>query len=1402
MRKEYSHSFIVFVSTLFFILPLSPIQAENDFKFSHLTVMDGLLHNSATCITQDSLGFVWIGTQRGLNRYDGYKLDSYLHPADLYNSIFKNRIRKIAIAENYLWVATFSGLQCFDIVSKKYIDFRDVNNVGLANRQIIQQLFIDSKHRMWVSTTGKLECLLLDQNKKEPELKSVEINNSSVFNTASKRTPDAVELQNGVVIILSDGNTYQVHTLGTTKLTTKFLKLPLSNIRKMKAVGNDLWLFSEDKAIVVRQKNGVFEQIDAFSYLPCAVVGVEYTSSSVFVSTNHGIMKISRMPIVNRIEYHYHSVLDPNSVCSDHQSGILIDNYNNLWITTWSGGVSYSNIGKQMFELVKFMPIQSNKYLPNEFVYSIHEDNKGDIYVGTKFGGISRFNIQTKTFDYTLNLKEKLGINAVVPCIKSDDDWVYAAVTFQGSSIYRINKRNQRIELVKSYMPNTIFSFDIDKHKQLWVGILGIGLSCLKIENGKAISEKLFSQKSDPVYNLSSNEVNYVFSDKQKNEVLISTTNGINRLMLDDKGSVSAISYYLANEKNSNSLSSNYVWPIDKENDSTYWVGTMGSGLNRIIIGKREEGIATYNAERFGTKDGAPSNDIESVLVDKFGHVWCGGRYLSQFNYKTKKFKTYYEEDGIQSYLFGTGTSCKTRNGMLFFGGLKGMNYFTPDTTVEKKQYKIVFTRLLIDGKTLVVGDTLNGKIVLENDLSHISEVRLPYPCNNFTIEFSSLTYSQKKNIQYRYKLKGFDNDWVYINGLSPFAMYPKLPYKKYTFIVEVGSNNQWNNVVREMDIFILPPWWLSVWAYMLYTILVLLIIYFTARYSLNWINLKRQVTLQNEREKQKEELMELKMNFFTNISHEFKTPLTLINASVNEIESQNEQLFGNRYFQILKRNNSKLLHLISELMDFQRSNASLIELKTTEIDVCKFVQEIVEEFMPLAERSSIDMKLTLSQSKMLAWVDEECLVKIITNVISNSIRYTESGGKIEVKLSIGDLNQYQAKYKSKIAFTKDMQSGKQLIFSVSDTGVGISSESLPDIFERFHTIISKTSKHLGSGVGLALVKSLVELHKGGVLISSERFKGTEFVFSIPLESDYLTEYQKTIDNQFDRQLYFDDYKVQILDSEEIASTVNDETKPTLLIVDDNKDILMILQDHFKSEFNILLALDGKEALDICNEKYPDIIISDVMMPVMTGLEFCNKVKSQLNTCFIPVILLTARGTTEQQIEGIDEGADAYMPKPFHMGLLHATVVNLLNKSKLASSRKVANAEDVTANKAVRNLVIDQEKQLFIDKLTKLILNNIDNSDYSVEHLSLDIGISRSRLYGQIKSITNGTLGDFIREVRLQKAAELFRSTSMSISEVGFQVGMESPSFFTRSFKQRFDMLPSEYIKRIKNNEI
>ncbi len=1354
----------------FFINHTSSLQADNDLKFNHITVIDGLLHNSATCIEQDSAGFIWIGTQRGLNRYDGYKIDSYLKKSDLYTSVYDNRILKIIANGNYFWVATSLGLRCFDIKKKNYIDYKDISNVGLANRPIIHNLFVDSKHRIWIGLRGRMECALITNDKKEIALKNIQIDRSSYFRPENRNsTPEVAEIANGTIFLLATGKLFELQQTTNQEFISKPINTTFTDIIKIQPDGQNLWLFFKDKAIGVRYSKGQLITFDEVAFPPCFIVGIESSKHYFWLSTNQGLLRISKTKDINRVQIHSHSVLDGFSVSSDHQSGILVDNKNNLWVTTWAAGVSYTNIGKQKFELVKYMPTKSNKYLPNEFVYSIHEDNKGHIYVGTKYGGISRYNLQTKTFDYTVDLEGELKNKAIVPCIVSDDEWIYAIFTFQGSSVYRINKINQKIEFIKSYTPNTSFSCSFDKHNQLWVGVLGVGLSCLKLENGKVIDEKLYTNQSDPVLNLSSNVVNYVFSDKEKNELLASTSNGLNRIMLNEKGEVNTIAYYLADLKNPNSLSSNYLWPIDKENDSTYWIGTMPLDIWRCGI------------------------TLQDIIIPLL--VWCGGRYLSSFNYKTKKFKTYYEEDGLQSYLFATGTSCKASTGMLFFGGLRGMNYFMPDTTVELQQYKVFFSRLLIDGKTLNVGDTLNGRVVLKNDLQYLDKIKLPYPCNSLSIEFSSLTYAQKKNIQYRYKLEGYDEDWIYTDGLSPYATYPKLPYKTYTFNVEVYENNQWVKASNELDIVIQPPWWQSILAYLIYAAMFIAIVYFAAKYSLNWINLKRQISLQNEREKHKEELMELKMNFFTNISHEFKTPLTLINATVSEIETKNEQPKGSRNFQILKRNNSKLLHLISELMDFQRSNASLIELKTTQIDVCKFLEEIVDEFIPLGESSDIKLNLTLPSSPVMAWVDEECLTKIVSNIISNSLRYTEKGGKVDINLATGRLETYKSRFDSKVTFTNEMQKGNQLIFSITDTGIGISSESLPDIFERFHTIVSKTSKHLGSGIGLALVKSLVELHKGGVLISSERYVGTEFVFTIPLKSDYLNENQKTTENEFDRQLYFDDYKVQIHSLEYAFSNTIDDSKPTLLIVDDNSDILMVLNEYFRADFNILTALDGIQALKIINEKYPDLVVSDVMMPNMNGLELCNKIKSKLNTCLIPVILLTARGTAEQQIEGLEEGADAYIPKPFHLGILSSTINNLLNKAKLSTQRSgFTNTEDM---KIARDKVLDNEKQKFIDTLTEIVKKNIHNPDYSIDDICLEIGISRSRLYVHMKTFTNETLGSFIREYRLQKAAELLRTTKLTMSEVANEVGIESSSSFTRTFKERFGMPPTEYLKNI-----
>ena len=1395
--------FFIFTFTLF---SANHTKAENDLNFQHLTVLDGLSHNGVTTIAQDSIGHIWLGTMNGLNRYDGYKIDNYFDKRDNQSAVYNYRIRKMRIHGNYIWTASNNGLNCFDIVKKKYINFKEEGHNKLATRTRIGSEFIDSKGRIWIGTKGRLESALICKSENEIALKNIEIKYKLKLDKNS--TPRMVEFKDGRILLCSGNQFYEIISSQKNPLKISFIPIQsnFKEIQFLKTNGNELLLFFQNRVISTNLKNAELVQIDQITYPDCKIAGVAVSSTDIFVCSRQGLMKMSTQLSSRPVEYLNHSFIDPFSVGSNHQSAVFIDNQNNLWVSTLDGGASYACIAKQKFNLLRYLPIKSKRYLPDEFVYSIHEDKENHILVGTKYGGISQFNPSTGNINYTINLKKTFNVNAIVPCITSDDEWIYAVATTIGSSIIRINKLSKKVEILKSYQPNLIFSICFDNHHQLWAGVIGEGLSCLKIEDGKVVSEKKYSTHSSSKLNLSSNEVNYIFSDKQKNELLVSTSLGINRLMLNKNGELENVAYYLANKKIPHTLSSNFVWQIDKENDSTYWVGTMGNGLNRLIIGKRVNGIAQYSAQNFGVNEGAPSNNMESVLIDKFGEVWCGGLYLSKFNYNTKKFKTYSEEDGLQSYLFATASSCKTKNGMLFFGGKSGLNYFMPEQQKETAKPHISISRIYVNEKQIKVGDTLNGSIVLKNDLQYIKKVYIPYPCNNLKIDFSSLTFTHKSKIQYRYKLVGFDTAWRYTNGKNTQLSYENLPYKNYQLIIESNNGEQWvSQQDKLLEIELLPPWWRSILAYLIYSALILILLYYIIQYSYRWIQINRQILLQAEREKQKEELLKLRTDFFTNVSHEFKTPLTLMNSAISEIEEEFNFLSENRFFKIFKRNNFKLIKLIMELMDFQRSESANLTLKLSEINVNQFIKELFEEFKPWAEKSKINLQLQLLNDETKVWLDEEVFTKIFSNIISNSLKNTNEGENIEITLSVGNTENYKTKYSNKISFYDLTEPDHHLIFTIRDNGIGIPAASLTEIFDRFQMIESNRSSQLGSGIGLSLVKTLVKTHRGALVVSSEEQVGTEFMFSIPLNDNYLEDSQKINRPIFSKQDYFNRYQPQILDEQLTNSEIEDETKKTILLVDDNPEILMILKEHFKKDYNILLAENGAEAFAICNEKQPDLIISDVMMPIMNGLELCKKVKSTLISCTIPIILLTARGTYEQQIEGIEEGADAYIPKPFHLGLLESTAKNLINRASIVNEMLRQNTEQLNTNDPFigekRQQFMEARDQEFILKLTNFVENNLSNPEYTVDKLSLDIGMSRTKLYAQMKLVTNNTLGDFIREIRLQKSAELIRITDLQISEVSNQVGINSHSHFTLSFKDRFGMSPSDYAKKHKKTE-
>ncbi len=434
-------------------------------------------------------------------------------------------------------------------------------------------------------------------------------------------------------------------------------------------------------------------------------------------------------------------------------------------------------------------------------------------------------------------------------------------------------------------------------------------------------------------------------------------------------------------------------------------------------------------------------------------------------------------------------------------------------------------------------------------------------------------------------------------------------------------------------------------------------------------------------------------------------------------------------------------------------------------------------------------MTLDLPATDIKMWMDQGHFSKILSNIISNSILYSKTGSEINIKVSVNDFEKFEPKHKNSFRNTSAMLGGEQLIVSVSDRGgIGIEKDSLSRIFDRFQRLDGSTSNKSGSGIGLSLVKSLVELHHGGIVVSSTINEGTEFTIALPLNDNYLSKEEKSDESDFSIEEYLSDYALEYESLEATETTaIHNEEKPTILIADDNYEILMVLREYLVKEYNVIMAVDGQDALDKCNTHFPDIVISDVMMPKISGIELCTTLKESLRTGFIPVILLSAKALIEHQIEGIETGADAYIPKPFNFNLLKATIRNLLKKSQ--QIKKSMPADNIRQN------IIEKKQDKLFDKLTELVNANLTNKDFSVDHLCLELGLNRTKLYETIKTTTGMSLGNYIRKIRLDRAAELLKTTAMSVSEVGYIVGLESPSYFTRSFKEQFGVSPSEYIK-------
>lgn len=1392
---------------------------EFNYLIKHITIEEGLSHTDATTIVQDKTGFIWVGTLYGLNKFDGYELESFYNRSHPKANAYINRISKIIVdnAGSKLWIGTEAGLDCFNLKTETY------EEIGIADTQAlislgkpISNLLLTRKDMLFYTNTSgkinvskinaagkltgyslpiiekeKLVCLAMAEDKKgnvwlATDLGFYVYNASGEFLAhfdnlmAPAKMIDTKSMQTG------NGNNLIIG------MVNGFLILELDAVHSNKNINNKS----------VRQKWVPLDQFHAKTFLSgkgstnisCIR---EQSNETYWVGTNNGLFQISRLQDGT---YQYNGLQaaewnNKSNITSNRITSLYKDKSGCLWISTAWGGVNMIDLNQKRFMSLRKDPLKTNS-LSGNYVRSLLEDDKGDLWIGTQSDGLNYYNFATgvfKNFVHDPNNPAGLSSNSILSLAKDSYGRLWIG-TYNGINILWANGVFEKISLnpgaSNNSINNQVVSLTIDIYGQVWAGTWDNGLNRIKY-NGKGNYQiENIRISGNQSYSISSNRVTYVYTDGKTPEVLIGTDKGLDQVIIEKNGSIKNIHHYTSNDKKGADLSSSYVWPILRENDSTIWAGTLGSGgINKLILNKN----GGYTVKQYTQYNGIPIYDIEGMLMDNSGKLWLGGKNLMTFDPVKEKFDVFGANDGFQLSSFKNGSAHKGKK-KLYFGGINGVTYFNPDSIKENSSNPpIVLTNLIVGNKQVHVNKSMANKAILQNAITYTNSIKLNYLENNFAIKFAALYFPNPDRCRYRYKLVGYNDNWVYVNASLRTAYFSNLNYGKYYFVVQASANNdEWIPTRAQLQIQVLPPWWKTTTAYISYFILYVMVILAVYYYKARMFRLRKDLQLHVMEKQKKEELHQLRLQFFTNISHEFRTPLTLISGPTERMLNENIPAVQQRNFlQLINNNTKRLLALINELMDFRQVESQSIKLKAVKGDINEFIKSISYEFEELAIRKNIWYTIKANKPVNDIWFDERVLEKIMINLISNAFKYTANGESIEVEL-LTDLNQFNTVFTTEYSIKPDKIAEKYAWIKISDSGIGISSSSIGSIFDRYYRIQeSDQDKHLGSGVGLALVRSLALQHYFEIRVYSERNKGTLFLIGLPYGKEIYGEEEIATDDEYQREpnsiaAYIKDLNFSMEERDEEPGRNNtDAKKCRILIAEDNNDMRAFIHDSLVDDYEIILAVNGEEALEKTRKFLPELIISDLVMPKKNGIEFCTDVKKEVSINHIPFILITAMPSAETQLESAEYGADIYFPKPFSMKLLQVTVKNIIEARIRIKERY---SKDVYAE--TRDLVQNNDEKKFIDSLITIIEENLDNADLEIDWITRQMGISRTNLYNKIKSITGQTLGEFILMLRLKKAAKILATEDVTALETMYKVGIQSQSYFIKSFKKEFGKTP------------
>ncbi|MCS3796204.1 two-component regulator propeller domain-containing protein [Niastella sp. OAS944] len=1356
------------ISIVLLLLSLSVFAQSEHYNFSKLDLHTGLSHNQVNTILKDGDGFLWFGTMWGLNRFDGYSFKIFSKKPGDSTSLNDNFVLRLSeLPDGKMWVVTRSNACIYNSHTEKFdSDFYSyLKTLGLPAGNVLNIVKGNNGKYWFLYDTLDLYQYSATERKVKPFRPGFK------FNPAQKITA-VQETKDGRLWLVYQNGLLQQYDITSNKViysSTAFQKLVTGNNTHNLFVDGDghcwLWNFKYGAVYYNPRDNSIkqFNENSIPSKLTSNLVSqiVQDNNGLIWVATDHGGVTLIDKKNNFNTSYLLNNPKNPNSISQNSINALYKDDNGIVWLGTYKQGVNFYNGNIVTFP--RYHHQESNtKSIQYDDVNRFVEDKWGNIWIGTNGGGLIYFDRRNNTFkQYQHDPANKYSLsNNVIVSLCIDHEGILWIGTYFGGlnsfdgktfTHYRHND-NDPLSLAN----DNVWEIYEDRDRQLWIGTLGSGLDKLDRNTNRFEHFTYKGIENSPV---PLNFVSALFQDRKGN-LWIGTAFGI---VVLEKNKTTPVFYYHTNDKTS--LSHNNIFSFLEDSKGRMWVATR-EGLNLF----NEQ---TKNFQVFTFADGLPQNMILDMLEDDHGTFWLStpnGLYnaIPQQKEKGLSFSIigYDEMNNLQNREFNESAALKTKAGELIFGGPSGFNIIDPDK-IQKPVFHpvIVFTGLQILNNNVEPGELINDRVLLKQSITRLQGIDLTYKENVFSIEFASPGIAYGTRDKYAYMMEGFNSDWLYTDGDHRRATYTNLDPGHYTFKVKVqNGDGTWSNE-KTLEVNIHPPFWRTPLAYVIYVLVAAVILLFARRIVLERIHMRYEVKQQRREAERAHALEQLKTKFFTNVSHEFRTPLSLIIAPLDKIIKNSTDDEQKKQLSLVQRNAKRLLNLVNQLLDFRKMEVQEVKLHPAIGDIVRFSEDVSHSFMDIAEKKGIQFSFSSNVSSLEIYFDKDKIEKILFNLLSNAFKYTHDNGQVSIGLV------YNA--------PAGNEGDGTLAIEVKDTGIGIPADKQEKIFERFfQTDVPTSMANQGTGIGLAITKEFVKLHNGIITVKSEPEKGTCFMVVLPAKKIYEPAVRAA------------GASITVQDMEEIMAEESKKTdkKKTVIIVEDNEDLRFYLKDNLKAQYNVEEATNGKEGWEKIKQLIPDLVVSDVMMPLMDGIELARKIKTETQTAHIPIILLTAMGSEEKQLEGLKVGVNDYITKPFTFEILASRIRNLLAQQKLLQKKF---QKQIEVNPAEITVTSVDEK--FLKQALEAVEKQIDNPDFSVEDISRDMCMNRVTFYRKILSLTGKTPIEFIRSIRLKRAAQLLEKSGMSVAEIAYEVGFNNPKVFTKFFKEEFKVLPSLY---------